>query len=176
MEKHIELYITDQLEGTEKKAFENEMASSPALSKKVKEHQFALKAIRLEGRSKLKNRLSQLDAENADNDSDKKKIGIPKKGWVLFFIFLLTAFFSWFIFKNNTPNKIIPPAEIIDEKKASEKNETDKKEKTKPVPPIETTPPPKQNKPTTKPPIKDRPIAQTNPVTPDNKKLFCPTF
>ena len=176
MEKRIEQYLTNQLEGSEKKAFEKEMAGNPSLSKKVKEHRFTLKAIRLEGRSKLKNRLSQLDVENADINSGEKKTFLPKKDWILFLAFLLIVFFSWFIFKNNTPTKTEPPVEIIEEREVPEKNGHDIKEKTKPVPPIGTTPPLKQNKPTNKPSNIDRPIAQKNPVAPDNKKLFAQHF
>lgn len=183
MEKKINQYITGELSKIEKAAFEKEMGSDPALQKKVAEHRFALKAIRLEGRARLKNRLSQLDTGNAHFNSIEKKTFLQKNKWILFSALILTVFFSWFILKNNTPTIDSPPIEKIEEKLAPDspqetpsKKEDDVNEKTKPSPPVETNHPAKQIKPTAEPAIKNRPIATTKPASPDGKALFAQHF
>lgn len=179
MEKRIERYLAGEMEAAEKSAFEREIAEDSILQKEVASYKNTIKAIRLEGRTKLKNRFANLDEGQPNTDDDKEKAGPSRRKPTLFITLFLIAMIFWFTQRNKetapgiNPNEELNTETAIDVK--PEKEET-LPEKTITPASNETTPVPEENKPTNQPTKTKRPIAKTEPSIQNNQALFAQNF
>jgi hypothetical protein len=171
MEKQIERYLTGKMSDEEAQDFERELANDAVLRKKVEVNRTALKAIRLEGRKRLKNRFSNLDNGNIEHQSAKKKEGISPPYLILLGILLISSLFL--LFKPNDKSEstqTLPTIEsvTIDTIETSNNKSTEIPEKTE-IPPT-------HKEVIKSPPKKERPIAKTAPKTSGNRVLFAQNF
>ncbi len=113
MDKRVERYLTDNMNDAEKAIFEEELMGNSDLEKEVEESRIAITLIRKEGRTRLKQRLVNLDKGDTTITSPNRLMNNHTVPWLLGllgFAFIGCALFFWYNSEEVKNNSLVKPA------------------------------------------------------------------